>query len=59
MNQEFQHSVESRLIEVTIYQIHTIQFVSIVNLVQTQLIQAADVLSTSYIRQVADASSER
>jgi ATP/ADP translocase len=34
MNQEFQHCSESRLIEVMILKMHTIQFGLIVNLIQ-------------------------
>jgi hypothetical protein len=42
--QEFQHYLESKLIEVAIDKMPPIQFVSNVNLIQIQSIQVVDVL---------------
>jgi hypothetical protein len=57
--QEFQHSLESRLIEVMIYKMRQIQFVLSMNLIQTQSTQAPNLLSYCQTGQLADTSSER
>jgi hypothetical protein len=56
--QEFQHSLESKLIEVVKKKIFPIQLVSNVNLIQIQSIQVVHLVFQSHVGQVADASSE-
>jgi CRP-like cAMP-binding protein len=57
--QEFQHSLESKLIEVMSHKMSQIQFASKVNWIQTQSTQVAHVLSSCSTGQLADASSEK
>jgi hypothetical protein len=57
--QEFEHYLESRLIEVMNMKISPSQFVLRVNLIQIQSTQVAQVFSQSQTCQLADASSER
>jgi hypothetical protein len=57
-NKEFQHSLESKLIEVMKMKMQMIQLVSNVNLIQTQSTQAPHLFSKSQIVQLADTTSE-
>jgi hypothetical protein len=49
--QEFQHSLESRLIEAMIHKMLPIQFVSRVNLIQIWLIKVIDILKNILIQE--------
>jgi hypothetical protein len=56
--QEFQHSLESRLIEVMKTQMKAIQLVLIQNLIQIQLTEVDDGVAKSETGQVADTNSK-
>jgi hypothetical protein len=57
-NQQFRHGLESKLIEAMTLKMQTIQFVSIVNLVQIQSSEVADVCSHCQMGHMVDAISE-
>jgi flagellar biosynthesis/type III secretory pathway chaperone len=59
MNQEFQHCSESRLIEVMIVKMHTIQFGLIVNLIQMKWMKVIDALKDMMNQEFQHCSESR